>query len=114
MPFKNNNTFIYNPEDLDFVMPIYNRLENSDNYSMTSRSLWNYYRDEVDDIKDNASDGKSFDYKAKYQENQKEDLQPGNAEHVDPPARAPVPKLRVETTIPLNYLSNLLRSLTLL
>ena len=60
-----NNTFIYNPEDLDFVMPIYNRLENSDNYSMTSRSLWNYYRDEVDDIKDNASDGKSFDYKAK-------------------------------------------------
>ena len=111
---KISNTFIYNPEDLDFVMQIYNRWENSDNYSMTSRSLSNYYRDEVDDIRDNASDGKSFDYKAKYQENQKEDLQPGNAGHVDPPARAPVPKLRVETTIPLNYLSNLLRSLTLL
>ena len=41
---------------------------------MTSRSLSNYYRDEIDDIRDNASDGKSFDYKAKYQENQKQDL----------------------------------------
>lgn len=65
MPFKNNNTFIYNPEDLDFVMPIYNRLENSDNYSMTSRSLGNYYGDEIDDVNVNALDGKSFKYKTK-------------------------------------------------
>ena len=33
--------------DLDIVMPMYNLLQYSDNYSMTSRSLWNYYRDEV-------------------------------------------------------------------
>ena len=26
-----------------------NLLEYSDNYSITSRSLWNYYRDEVND-----------------------------------------------------------------
>ena len=44
---KINNTFIDNAEDLDIVMPMYNLLEYSDNYSMTSGSLWNYYRDEI-------------------------------------------------------------------
>ena len=28
-------------------MPMYNLLEYSNNYSMTSGSLWNYYRDEI-------------------------------------------------------------------
>ena len=37
---KTNNTFIGNAEDLDNVMLIYNILEHSDNYSMTSGSLW--------------------------------------------------------------------------
>ena len=32
---KINNTFIDNAEDLDIVMPMYNLLEYSDNYSMT-------------------------------------------------------------------------------
>ena len=44
------------------VMPMYNLLEYSQNYSMTSGSLWNYYRDEIDDV-DDVSDGKSFEYK---------------------------------------------------
>ena len=30
-------------------MPMYNLLEYNSNFSMTSRSLWNYYRDEVND-----------------------------------------------------------------
>ena len=30
-------------------MPIYNLLEDSDNYSMASRSFWNYYRDKIND-----------------------------------------------------------------
>ena len=30
---------------------------------MTSRSLWNYHRDEVQDVVDDASDSKSFEYK---------------------------------------------------
>ena len=30
-------------------MPMYNLLEYSDNYSMTSGRMWNYYRDEVND-----------------------------------------------------------------
>ena len=46
-------------------MPMYNLLEYSQNYSMTSGSLWNYYRDKIDDVIDNASDGKSFKYKTK-------------------------------------------------
>ena len=46
-------------------MPMYNLLEYSQNYSMASGSLWNYYRDETDDVDDNASDGKSFNYKTK-------------------------------------------------
>ena len=35
--------------NLDIVMPMYNSLEYSHNYSMTSGSLWNYYIDEVND-----------------------------------------------------------------
>ena len=46
---KINNTFIGNAEDLDIVMSMYNMLEYSDNYSMTSESLWNYYRDEMNE-----------------------------------------------------------------
>ena len=44
---KINNTFIDNAKSLDIAMPIYNMLENSDSYSMTSVSLWNYYKDEI-------------------------------------------------------------------
>ena len=47
-----------NAEDLDIAMSRYNLLEHSDNYSMTSESLWNYYRDEVNDAaneNDNAN-----------------------------------------------------------
>ena len=44
-------------------MPMYSLLEYSQNYSMTSGSLWNYYRVEIDYVDDNASDGKSFEYK---------------------------------------------------
>ena len=43
---KINNRLIGNAEDLDVVMPMYNLTEYSKNYSKTSGSLWNYYRDE--------------------------------------------------------------------
>ena len=43
---KINNTLVDNAEDLDIVMPMYNLIEYSRNYSKTTRSLWNYYRDE--------------------------------------------------------------------
>ena len=46
---KINNTFIDNAKHIDIVMPMYNLLGHSDNYSMTSGSMWNYQTDEVDD-----------------------------------------------------------------
>ena len=44
-----SNKFIDNVEDLDIVMPMCNVLEYGDNYSMTSGSLWNYHRIEIND-----------------------------------------------------------------
>ena len=41
-----NYTQIYNAKDVSVVMPIYNLIEYSDNYSETSGSLCQYYRDE--------------------------------------------------------------------
>ena len=59
-------------KDLDIVMPIYNFLEYSKNYSKTSGSLWNYYRDkpnsglggDYNNINYSIKDSKYFDYKA--------------------------------------------------
>ena len=51
------NTFIDNTEeDIDVVISMYNLLEYSDNYSMASGSLWNYYREEVNDSADETDD----------------------------------------------------------
>ena len=36
-------------------MPIYDLLEYSENYSMTLGSLWNYYRDETNDDKNESN-----------------------------------------------------------
>ena len=49
-PFNNciseiNNTQVDNAKDLDIVMPMYNLIEYSDNYSKTSGSLWQYCKD---------------------------------------------------------------------
>ena len=65
-----NGELVENAEDLDTVMPTYNLLEYSKNYSKTSASLWNYYRDELtDETNDNNGtnktviNSKSFKYK---------------------------------------------------
>ena len=75
-PFTNciskiNNVLIDNAEDLDIVMPMYNLLEYSKNYSKTTGSFWNYYRDEPNsglggnnnNVNYSIKDSKSFDYK---------------------------------------------------
>ena len=73
-PFKSSilkisHTFIEKAEDLDVFMLMYNLLEDSDNYSMTSGSLWKYQRDEVnDDANENNvvnSYGVNYNKKAK-------------------------------------------------
>ena len=71
LTFKNNapfrscisviiNTFIYNAKNLDIAMLMCNLLEYNDNYSMTSRSLWYYYRDEVNDDENENNDASNY------------------------------------------------------
>ena len=67
-----NNMQLNNAKDIDIVMTMYNLIENSDNYSKKSGSLWQYCKDipavnDNDDIAEfngaNATD--SFNFKAK-------------------------------------------------
>ena len=44
-----NNTDIDNDHDIDIVMPMYNLIEYSNNYSKTSGSLWRYYKYDPND-----------------------------------------------------------------
>ena len=60
-----NNADINTGRDIDIVMPMYNLIEYSDNYSKTSRSLWQYYKDEPND---NTADSESFKSKVKITE----------------------------------------------
>ena len=41
-----NNTEIYNAKDIGVATPMYDLIEYSDNYSKTSGSLWQFYRDD--------------------------------------------------------------------
>ena len=105
-PFTNciseiNNTQIDNAKDIDIVMPMYNLVEYSDNYTKTTGSLWQYCRDiparnANNEIiifsEDNTTD--SFKFKAKITG------QTGNDATKD-----------VETMVPLKYLSDFLRTL---
>ena len=68
---------------------------------MTSGSLWNYQRDETDDANDNASEGKSFEYKTKAIG---KTLAQIDADHDG--GEENVSSLGVKVTIPLEYLCN--------
>ena len=96
-----NNTDIDTAQDIDIVMPMYNLIEYSDNYSKTSGSLWQYCKEIpavnndgniVDFNGANATD--SFNFKTKITG------QTNNAGTID-----------VELMAPLKYLSNFLRTL---
>ena len=87
-----NNTDIDNAHDIDIVMPMYNLIEYSDNYSKTSGSLWQYFKDIPSD---NLARSESFKYKVKITEKT-----PNNGNTKD-----------VETIVPLKYLSNFWRTL---
>ena len=110
---KINGVLIENAEDLDFVMPIYSLLEYSKNYSGTSGSLWNYYRDELTDEANDDNDpnknvinSKSFKYKISIT---------GIAYNVATTARDYVANKKgtkeVEIAVPLKYLGNFWRTL---
>ena len=90
-------------------MPMYNFLGYSDNYSMTLGSLWNYYRDKInDDENENDDNGnkisnnktktsKSFQYKTK----------------IIVSILGTASRLNAEVVVSLNNLSNFWRSLEL-
>ena len=90
-----NNTDIDTAQDIDIVMPMYNLIEYSDNYSKTSGSLWQYYKDEVND---NIADSESFKSKVKITGKTPDD---GNTKDV-------------EIIVLLKYLSNFWRTLEVL
>ena len=87
-----NNRDIDNAHDIDIVMPMYNLIEYSNNYSETSESLWQYYKD---DPNDNLVNSKSFKSKVKIT-----GKTPNNGNKKD-----------VEIIVPLKYLSNFWRTL---
>ena len=96
-PFTNriseiNNTQVDSAKDIDIVMPMYNLIEYSDNFAKTSRFLWQYYRDEPNDI---LADSGSFKSKIKIT-----GKTPDDDDEKD-----------VEIMVPLKYLSNFWRTL---
>ena len=95
-------------------MPIYNLLEYCQNYSMTSENLWNYYKDEIDNVDDNASDCKSFKYKMKIiGKTEARPDRPGPDDNGNSLPQLPVPLLYTKVVVPLTYLSNFWRFLDL-
>ena len=89
---KINDTETDNVQDIDIVMPMYNLIKYSDNYSKTCGSLWRYYKDEPND---NLANFESFKSKVKITGNTPAD---GNTKNV-------------KIIIPLKYLSNFWRTL---
>ena len=87
-----NDTDIDTAQDIDIVMPVYNLIQYSDNYSKTSGSLWQCYKDEPND---NLADSESFKSKVKITGKTPDD---GNTKDV-------------EIIVPLKYLSNFWRTL---
>ena len=59
---KINNTDIDNAQDIKIVVAMYNMIEYNNNYSKTSGSLWQYYKD---DPNDNITRSESFKSKIK-------------------------------------------------
>ena len=87
-----NSTEIDNAKDIDIVMPMYDVTEYSDNFSKTSGSLWQYYKD---DPNNNLTDSELFNSKVKVTGET-----PADRNTKD-----------VEIIVPLKYLSNFWRTL---
>ena len=87
-----NNADTDTAQDIDIVIPMYNLIEYSDNYSKTSGSLWQYYKD---DPNDNITQSESFKSKIKITG---KTPAAGNTKDV-------------EIIVPLKYLSNFWRTL---
>ena len=95
------NTEVDNAKDINIVMPVYNSIEYSDDYSKTSASLWQYCKD-IPALNDNgnivdfngANATDLFSFKAKIKGQTDDNGRINN----------------VEIMVPLNYLSNFWRN----
>ena len=79
---KIDGTTIDDAEDLDLVMPMYNLIEYSSNYSETTGSLWFHSNDEPTNFDaniENTDDFNSFKYKAKLSGNTETQPNPSHA-----------------------------------
>ena len=92
-----NGTFIDYVDFINITMPMYNLIEYSDNYSNTSRRLWDFKRDDVANNSNVTNDGVtlSFKYKAGFIAD----------------TEANRTKNGVQIAVPLKYLNNFWRSL---
>ena len=87
-----NNTDVDNAQDIDIVMPMYNLIECSDNYSKTSGSFWQHYKNNQND---NITESELFKSKIKIT-----GKTPSACNTKD-----------VQIIVPLKYLSNFWRTL---
>ena len=100
-----NNTQVDDAKCIDIIMLMYNLIEYSDNYSKTSRSLWQYCKD-ISAVNDNgdivyfngANATDSFNFKTKITAQTDDDGQINN----------------VEIIVPLKYLINFWRTLEII
>ena len=106
---KINGVLIENAEDLDIVIPMDNLLEYSKNYSKTSGSLWNYYRDELTDettddngTNKNVMNSKSCKYKTSITERTYNLAPTGGDSHTKKKKSSKT----VEIAVPLKHLNN--------
>ena len=86
-----NNTQVDNAKDLDVVMPMYNLIEYSDNYSKTPRTLYHICRDVTHP---SITDSESFKFKSRFLDNT------NNADIIN-----------AEIAVSLKYLSNFWRTI---
>ena len=89
---KINNADIDTAQGIDIVIPMYNLIEYSDNFSKTTESLRQYYKDESND---NITQSESFKSKMKITG---QTPRAGNTKHV-------------EIILPLKYLRSIWRTL---
>ena len=96
-----NDEHVDTAETLDIVMPMYNLIEYSDNYQVSSATLYQYKRDEppeADAVADlTANNSSSFKYKINLLD--------------DPVHAGGIARRNVKDVVPLKYLSNFFRSL---
>ena len=85
---ETNNTQVDNAKYIDIVMAIFNLIEWSNNYSKTSGSLWQYFKDvnnngDIFDF-DGANATDSFNFKAKITGETNDDGEINNVEIMVP------------------------------